>query len=240
MLRRVKKLIRENRQYHQDNYLLLQELNWADVFHDSIRGFDWLEKLPLNIGRWAGGYNFFYVLVRILNDYRPSRILELGLGESSKLISVFAENNPETELHTIIEEDIEWKLNFEKNHRLSKSSIIEICPAKEIIVNGFETKVFSGIKEKLELPYDFYVIDGPKGSERYSRYDIVDIAGNFKSNEEFVILFDDAQRTGEKDTIAELIELFNKKGIPIKVGAFIGLKKVMVLATEKYRHVITI
>jgi hypothetical protein len=30
----------------------LKELDWANVYHDSIRGKSYIENLSLNIGRW--------------------------------------------------------------------------------------------------------------------------------------------------------------------------------------------
>jgi hypothetical protein len=92
MISKIKALIKENRNNHLMNSMLLKDLEWANIYRDSIRGKEWLEKLPLNVGRAAVNYNFFYVLNRILNDYKPNRILEFGLGESSKFISTYILN----------------------------------------------------------------------------------------------------------------------------------------------------
>ena len=79
------------------------EIEWAHVYHDSIRDKPYLQNLSLNIGRWAGNYAFFYLLNRILFETKPKRILELGLGESSKLISVYIENILVNSEHLIFE-----------------------------------------------------------------------------------------------------------------------------------------
>ena len=47
------------------NFLHTKEIEWAHIYHDSIRGKKPIEELGLNIGRWAGNYSFFYVLNRI-------------------------------------------------------------------------------------------------------------------------------------------------------------------------------
>ncbi|MFW5700584.1 MAG: hypothetical protein ACOCWM_02755 [Cyclobacteriaceae bacterium] len=240
ILRKIKELVRENREYHQETQLMLKELHWADIYHDSIRGTEWLEKLPLNIGRWAGGYSFFYILNRVLKDYKPEKILELGLGESSKFISAYADNNDEIKSHTIIEQNVEWKNSFEKQHTLSKKSLINICEVQNKEVQGFQTKVFSNLNEKINLPYDLYVIDGPIGCERYSRYDIIEIAEGFKSKDEFIIVFDDVHREGEMDTVNDLLKLLKKKEVTVYFNQFLGIKKVFVLATAKFKHVISI
>jgi hypothetical protein len=81
MLKKIKNLIQENIKFHKASQAGLNELYWANVYHDSIRGKKELENLGLNIGRWAGNYTFFYVLNRILNDYQPKKIIEFGLGK---------------------------------------------------------------------------------------------------------------------------------------------------------------
>ena len=65
------------------------EIVWARIWDDSKRGMKWIEDLPsISPGRWAVGYNYIYVLTRILNEMKPDRILDLGLGISSTIISL--------------------------------------------------------------------------------------------------------------------------------------------------------
>ncbi len=116
------------------------ELRWAHVYHDSIRDKEYMSKLPLNIGRWAGSYAFFYVLNRILSDYKPKEILELGLGESSKVISTYLDNYLIESSHTIIEQDDSWKDSFNERFKLSTRSNIHILPLQKKNVKGFEIK----------------------------------------------------------------------------------------------------
>ena len=99
-----------------------KELEWAHIYHDSIRGKKWLEELPINVGRWAGNYSFFYVLNRILNDYKPKRILELGLGESTKVISAYINNYLTDSTHIVVEQDADWAKAFNEKFTLSKNS----------------------------------------------------------------------------------------------------------------------
>ena len=110
MIKKIKSLINDFRENNKNIISLLQlnhiqskELEWAHIYHDSIRGKKHIENLSLNIGRWAGNYSFFYVLNRILNDYKPEKILDLGLGESSKLISTYLEHYLPNSTHTIVE-----------------------------------------------------------------------------------------------------------------------------------------
>ncbi|AUC82085.1 hypothetical protein [Lacinutrix sp. Bg11-31] len=236
MINKIKRLVKENREFQQSQIKYLKELEWAQVYHDSIRGQKAIENLPLNIGRWAGNYTFFYILNRVLKDNKPLSILEMGLGESSKFISTYLDSNLTKSTHLIIEQDKSWASTFESQFLLSKRSKIEICPIVERDVKNFQVKVYENFKSIIENNYDLYVVDGPHGSPRFSRYDIVYAAKKMDKNQQFIIILDDYQRQGEKDTFYELQSVFKQKGITIFYQTYFGAKEVKVITTEKYKH----
>jgi hypothetical protein len=80
-----------------------------------------------------------------------------------------------------------------------------------------------------------YLIDGPFGSKQKSRYDIINIAEQFKKDDQFIIVFDDCHREGEKQTVDELIKAIEKKGIKVYSGIYSGGKDQVLLATGNYR-----
>ncbi|MCO6500407.1 MAG: hypothetical protein J5I47_08540 [Vicingus serpentipes] len=213
-----------------------QEIEWAHIYHDSIRGKKWLEELPLNIGRWACNYSFFYVLNRVLNDYKPSKILELGLGESTKVISSYLDNELKSSTHLVIEQNQDWANLFEENFKLSDRSTISICPIEIQTINSYQVRAYKDFKNKVENNYDLYIVDGPHGSDRYSRYDIVQLIKNVSSNEEFIILFDDTDRKGEDETCTTIAAILEEKKIPHYIEKYGGIKSSTIIATEKYKY----
>jgi len=237
MYKKIKRIILENQKLHKNNLLHLKELEWANIYHDSIRGKEWLEKLPLNIGRWAGNYSFFYVLNRILNDYKPNSILEFGLGESSKFISTFLDNELFDTNHHIIEQDKNWLESFNKKHQLSSRSKVSIHPLVKKIVNKHEVNSYEKLGSTVLQKYDLYIVDGPFGSKHFSRYDIVDLIRKSNENDEFIILIDDYQRLGEQETTNALVTILKEKGIPIYKTVYVGNKSVCLLGTEKYKSI---
>ncbi len=232
IIKKIKKL------FQKKNELLLssKEVEWAHYYHDSIRGIDFIEKLNLNIGRWAGNYTFFYLLNRILNDYQPKSVIEFGLGESSKFISKYVENKLYDTKHIIVEQSIEWKESFLTRFNLSKNTLIDICELRQIEVKGFKVNSYSDIEKYTNQKFDLYIVDGPFGSIRYSRYDIVNIVKNLQLGDEFIIIIDDYDRIGEKETTNDLVSLFDEKKIPIYFSVYEGKKSVAILATGKYRY----
>lgn len=235
MFRYFKKNEKEHITLLRQNLLLSQEIEWANIFHDSTKGKPWLQNLSLNIGRWAGSYSFFYILHRILQDYKPYSILEMGLGESSKLISNYLENYLHNSQHFIIEHDNNWAKQFNEKFILSKQSTIIHCPLHVTEVNGFKTNSYLNIESKIEQKHDLYIIDGPFGSDRFSRYDMYYLAKKMLPTDEFIILFDDTNRKGEEDTINAIIEHLESQNIPIYVQSYEGVKKSTIVATTKFK-----
>lgn len=213
-----------------------KELNWANIYHDSIRGHQCLLDLPLNIGRWAGSYSFFYVLNRILRDYKPSSILELGLGESTKFIATYIANYLPQSQHVVVEHDTTWITVFQNNFKLSHASKIQQCDLEETSVNKFKTIGYAKLGTVIPQKIDLYVIDGPFGSDRYSRHNIVDLVQKFDNSEEFIILLDDYERKGEKDTADAIIATLKSKNLVFFSEKYSGVKSQLVIVSEKYKY----
>ena len=226
--KRMKKKLNENLAYNR-------ELDWANVYHDSIRGKEHLLNLPLNIGRWAGSYSFFYILNRILNEYKPTSILELGLGESTKFIATYGKHYLELKNHTVVEHDNEWISIFQQNFQITSFTKILQFDLEEKQINNYSSTSYSGLEKEITEKFDLYIIDGPFGSDRFSRHNIVDLAMNFNTEDEFIILMDDCDRKGEMDTVNDLFKILNKKNIKFYTRKYIGLKGQFLIVTEKYK-----
>jgi hypothetical protein len=240
MINRIKQLIKENKARQKQIITQNEELLWASIFHDSIRGKKGIENLPLNIGRWAGNYSFFYVLNRIMNDYQPKKIIEFGLGESSKFVSTYLDYHLLDSEHLIIEQDNNWKIIFENKFKLSARSSIQVLPLFKKNHKGFDYNGYENIENVVNSKFDLYIIDGPFGSPNYSRFDIVTLAEKLRSGDEFIIIIDDFDRNGEQETARELFSLFERKNLKIYSQVYKGEKSVKVLGTEKYKYIISL
>lgn len=198
-----------------------------------------MNDLSLNIGRWAGGYPFFYILNRILADFKPKNILEFGLGESTKLISAYLDNNLSDATLLTIEQNSDWLDFFRKRFTLCERVEVIHCALTQKDRHGFEVNSYTNLTSKITHDFDLYVIDGPFGSPRFSRYDIVDVLEDNTPEDNFIILFDDCNRTGEQDTLKAIQGLFGKKNIPISVGYYKGLKTVAIITSKNLDYFTT-
>lgn len=234
----IKKAIRYLKNLQRQN----DELLWAKTWDDTKRGIDWAENLPsLSPGRWAVGYNYLYIITRILDTIEPHSILDLGLGISSTLFSAYftAKGFPDAK-HTIIEQNKEWAEFYIKRNELSCSSKIRFADCIKMNYKGETIFAYRDFQEMMKgESYSLISIDAPWGSDRYSRRDIVDlIPAILKKN--FIIVMDDAERIGEKDTINEIQKRLTDNGIAYCVGNYSGQTDCCIICTDEYKFLCTL
>ncbi len=227
----------------QENQLLfdkkLSETNWAMVLDFAIRDSDWFKKQSLNPGRWAMGFPALYILFRVLNDIKPKNILEFGLGESTKLTFQYHQHFSLTKL-TVVEHNEEW-VEFFSNEVYNIRNNVQVLPVTKKLINGFECNAYENLMTKLSGNlYDLVVIDGPIGTLNYSRYQMAEIIENDLLAESFVILLDDANRPGEKQTIAAACKLLESKNIKYRTGIYSGEKEMQLICSENYGFLATL
>lgn len=225
--------IEELKNLHKENL-------WANVFHDTIKDKKWLQELSISPGRWAANYSLLYLLVRVLNNEKIHSILELGLGESTKLANAFIKNTNYIKRHDILEHDKNWLNTFERQFILSEHSQVHHTPLTEMDVFGFKVTSYEDIQMLSKKKYDLYLIDGPFGSNNYSRFDIVSLLANFEIHDQFVIILDDYNREGEKQTADYLLKLFQNAGMEIFSNVFTGVKSQLLIATSEYKYLTTV
>lgn len=239
MLSRIKKIIKNFIGFkNRDIEIIksqLRELEWASIYHDSIRDIKPIQNLSLNIGRWAGNYTFFYLLKRVLFEIKPYSILEIGLGESSKFVSTFIEMENTVNAHDIVEHDQNWIDNFNSKFQLSKFSKIIKCDLTETKIKGFKVIGYSDFINNVNKNYSLYIVDGPFGSDRFSRRDVLELFKEIEIDHEFVVIFDDTDRIGERDTVFDICDILENKGINYFTNTYHGKKSVTIIATLKYK-----
>jgi hypothetical protein len=168
-------------------------------------------------------------------DFRPQHILELGLGESSKFISTYLDNYLLDTTHTIIEHNDVWAKGFSENFEISARSQIRIFPLQEIDIDGHKCTVYKDLEQSLTSNFDLYVIDGPLGSSRFSRFDLMHLVKRLGEGDEFIIIVDDYNRLGERDTVDLALKELSLIGVPHFQRIYEGAKKQIVIASSKYR-----
>ena len=221
----------------------VNELIWANIFHDSINGCEWLDKenFAINPGRWAVGYNYFYVVFRILNEFKPKNILELGLGQSSRLIGQYVKTH-EGCRHDIVEHDTKFAEVSQKNFDFSPASVFNLIDIKKAsfknsdgggqgIVTVYEENKFNEVVKGKR--YDFVSIDGPYGFNNTLPLSRIDLLPYLPQclNESFCIVIDDFNRIGEQNTAALIRKTLIENKIAFRDTVYSGSKDLYLLAS---------
>ncbi len=205
---------------------LSSEAVWANIFNNTICSSTWLKDKTFYPGRWAVGYPFLYAMYRILNEIKPQSILELGLGQTSRMIGQYAASQANAK-HYVVEGDKSWAEFFAKDFTLSAQSEIVVLDyefikykeADKVRVYKDFAKTFEGKK------FDFITIDAPFAGdmEHYSRIDVLSILPDGLSDT-FVIMVDDILRKTEAKMFVELENKLKENNIDYVKGRYAGLK----------------
>ena len=230
----IAKEVREGKRY-------AAETVWSDVYHDTIINSTWLKKKTFSPGRWAIGYPVMYVLYRVLDEFRPHSILELGLGQSTKMISQYVASHDGV-THKVIEHDESWIVFFKNGNKLSDRTQIIQKKLTETELNGKEhIRCYEDFEEGIvPAKYDLIFIDAPIGGDMpdYSRVDILQIIPEFL-RKEFVIVLDDYDRTGEKNTSEMIKTRLYESRINFAVGHYNGRKDTEIIVSENLKFLCT-
>ena len=218
-----------------------EEAVWAAIFNNTIVNSTWLKDKTFSPGRWAMGYPALYAIYRILNEIRPKRILELGLGQSTRMIGQYARAFNDVE-HFVVEHDPAWIEFFKNDFVLSeRSSIVQLDREMVQYKEAEQVRVFKDFKNQFDgQKFDFICIDAPLGGDmkQYARIDILGLLPGCLAKD-FVIAVDDCERIGETHTIEEMEKIFKKTSILFKKGKYKGQKDFSTICSNKFEFLST-
>ena len=212
-----------------------EENIWANVFHDVIKDSVWLQNKAFAPGRWAAGYQMLYVMYRIMDSVKPKKILELGLGQTTRMISQYSGYyNAE---HQVVEHDPKWIEFFATTYEVPDNvKFVNLDTVVDKYLDDEAVIMYQGFEEQFKnQKFDFICVDAPLGGKaiKYARVDILKILPECLEKD-FVILIDDTERIGEINTIKLIQNLFNENGIEYVMKRYDGRKSSTIFTTEKY------
>lgn len=218
-----------------------EEAVWAAIFKDTTKQSIWLRNKVFSAGRWAIGYQALYAMYRVLNEARPKRILELGLGQSTRMIAQYAAAFDDVE-HIVVEQDAQWIEFFKNDFSLSERTEIlqldyELSPYRD----AEAVRTFRGFREALAgKRFDFIFIDAPLGGDmkQFARIDVLQCLPDCLADS-FVMMLDDCERSGEQHTIAEMENVLRENSIEFKRGKYEGAKDIFLWASSDRKFLCT-
>ena len=211
------------------------ETVYAHVFNNVITKAGWLKDKNFAPGRWAVGYPYLYVMFQTLNTTKPKCILDLGLGQTTKMLTQYAAANDDVE-HIVLENDPDWIKVFKSRNRVSERTKIVLSDLEFIKYKSDDSvRVYSSFKEAVKgKKFDFISIDGPLGGDmkKYSRIDILSVIPECLADD-FVIMMHDMERQMEMNTLVELQFLLQQASIKYRRGRYNGQKDTILICSEQ-------
>jgi hypothetical protein len=173
----------------------------------------------------AASYSLMYLLARVMTELAPRRIVELGSGQTTVLIDRLrtAEGS-----HVAYEQSELWARTMRER---APGCDLRLRP---VGAKRDGTVAFQGYDDVQALDFDLLLVDGPNGTDRHSRYDCVPLVAANRSSE-FIVIVDDAGRTGEAQTVAALSALLKQRGIDHKLNHLAGRTTQAVITTPAFR-----
>lgn len=227
--------------FDRTNYMIWQNskilnnvrfANERNLFWDLARGIDWIDsKLALSAGGMAVGWDYLYVMCRSLDIVKPENILEIGLGQSSKLFLNYHHHH--SCKYDIIEQSKEWYEFFQTENNVPPEVNVHIRPLLKKWDETYseELHCFSEVESIVkDKKFSFISIDGPFGCDGCSRSDLLPYIPECLADN-FVIMLDDYERAGEKEMI-RLLEINLRKADVQFLKKVYGTKKQFCLITS--------
>lgn len=174
---------------------------------------------------------------KILRLLRPKNVLELGSGQSTKVLSCYARQNPSAHVLTL-EQDRAWveRLKEHVGHDYRHAPLED----KQFACAGTGLRLtaswYKDVIELRSLKFDYILVDGPDPGvvgtsyTPYARAGILHYMPHILSDS-FVVVFDDAERTGERMTVEAFQQLLNASKIAHTRFAVHGAKTQVVFCS---------
>lgn len=175
--------------------------------------------------------------LKVLTFCQPHNVLELGSGQTTKVLSCYARNNPSAYVLTL-EQDEAWvnrmRTHIVHDYRHVPLERVEFSCAG----NGLRLKTmwYKDMPELHHHRFNYILVDGPDSGKPgtahtdHSRCGILQYVPSILA-ESFIIIFDDAERYGETMTINALKEILHACNVRFHYFSTHGIKTQDVLCS---------
>lgn len=197
---------------------MVSGIYYGQLFNSTIRGCEWLDGVAFSPGRWAVDYQFLYVLYRSLVALRPNSVMEFGLGQTTIMLNCYAMSHPEASIVTV-EHNSEWRDFFISSTPLASNLQIKLSELTKVSFRGHTTLRYVDNAATLvpsssaSAGLQMILLDGPFGSPRYSRSQILDLLPASLDRDRFCIIIDDISRRAEQDTARLVLDTLSSHSI---------------------------
>jgi len=156
----------------------------------------------------AASYGLMYLLFRVFNEHEINSVVEFGSGQTTLLIDRIKKAGTH---HACYEHNPDWHAQIAP--RLT-SCDYRLRPLEDSTIDTRRVQWYSHVEAR---NFDLMLIDGPPGTDRYSRFGCVELIRS-RISKDFLIIMDDGQRRGEQDTVAHIVDLLRHAGLAFRMN----------------------
>ena len=182
----------------------------------------------------AAGPLLLYLLIRALEDLPARRVLELGAGQTTRLLGGWSQAEPDRRVVTF--EHDEWWAGHVREEVSPETSCVlhlamEPCETPAGPGQWYAAPPGGAVPDE---GFDLAVVDGPVGTDRFSRYGIVPRLLDWLAPE-WGMIWDDLDRPGDLESFAAFIGQLREAGVAHDHRLLRGDQVVGVVYTPGYR-----
>lgn len=180
----------------------------------------------------AANYAMFYLLVRTISELPIKKVLELGAGESSKLLDGLAKAGTLAANITTLEHDEGWAKHI--SSQVSHHVVLTALARKNIDGVSFVGYDFSQAPSNIDL----LIVDGPPASteaNKFARLGALDLIPHLHPTD-FIVILDDAHREGEMLLAETFDAALRRKNMGFKRGQAITSKRQIIFAAGNFER----
>lgn len=214
----------------------LNDAYYAASLYAGLREADWhIEDLFTDGAAANPSLQLFHF--KVLRLLKPRRVLELGSGQTTKLLSAYASANPDARVLTL-EQDAAWSARIKPTVAHDFRHVAVETTRLSVPAAGLDTATlwYKEVAELREQKFDYVLVDGPYagtaggGPVPYARAGILRYMPRLLA-ESFVVVFDDAERAGESMTVDAFGAVLRASAIPHQRFALHGVKTQVVFCS---------
>lgn len=203
-----------------------REIVFQGIVHREL-GRLGIDELPLYPLRSAATYSYLYLLLRAVQELPDLRILELGAGQSTRLLDRLKDRFG-LEL-TTLEHDSGWQQRVQSQ----VDTQVLIAPLMNRTLRGHACDGYDPSVLTEGSRFNVLLVDGPRSSRTRSRWGCLEFMENWLEDE-FLIIFDDAERRGELQTIAAALQLLDQRGVRYRSNLVRSVNSQFLIATPGF------
>ena len=211
---------------------MANELAFADVLQQMRSAYSWLPE-PLYTVGGAASHGLIYVLTRALIEHQFQRVLELGVGETTKVLSAYSRERQARILS--LEDNEAWASELRERcgsalHRIEHAPLTPAPGgASWYDPRVWEAKVPTG-------GFDLILVDGPIGTQQLSRVGIVDFFSTIAAPE-WLVIWDDLDRLPDLQSFVAFTNKLRAAKVNFRLAFCSGTKVVGLACTPRFASV---